>query len=204
MTLEVIHTCAEHFSIIEPLYRKFLAEISDDTTPAIANMGYSPPAGLGYIVNNQSRWTKDTGRIDLLLDNGRIVGISAVETSSLSSVFGSGGNRCWLLPKYRTKNEITKYLLTSNLQWCTEQHHVGMILTFNNYNKWIYNTIKKRSQGHAGALGSVWSAWWNDCVPFERQLDVFNTPQWAVVKPLAAKEVVLDGMNNIDREFGIA
>jgi hypothetical protein len=35
-------------------------------------------------------------------------------------------------------------------------------------------------------------------------LNVFNTPQWAVVKPIASIEAVLDGMNNIDREFGIA
>lgn len=204
MTLEVIHTCAEHFSSIEPLYREFLAEIANDPLPAMSNMGYDQPAGLGYIVNNQLRWTEKTGRIDLLLDDGKIVGVSAVETSSLSGAFGSGGNRCWLLPKYRSHNEITKYLLSSNLQWCQAHNHVGMILTFNDYNKWIYTTIKKRICGQAGALGPVWSTWWNDCIPFEQQLRVFNTPQWAVVKPLASKEVVLDGMNNIKREFGIA
>ena len=204
MTLEVIHTCAEHFSSIEQLYKDFLAEINKDPLPALVNMGYEFPAGLGYLVNNKSRWTEKTGQIDLLLDNGRIVGISAVETSSLSSVFGSGGNRCWLLPKYRVHNEITKYLLSSNLEWCTTQQHVGMILTFNDYNKWIYTTIKKRAVGQAGALGPVWSNWWNDCIPFERQLNVFNTPQWAVVKPIASTDSVRNSMDNIEKEFGIA
>jgi hypothetical protein len=203
MTLEVIHTCAEDFSSIESLYKVFLEEIVNDPLPALVNMGYEFPAGLGYLVNNKSRWTKSSGRIDLLLDSGKIVGVSAVETSSLSTVFGSGGNRCWLLPKYRVHNEITKYLLASNLQWCKDNNLVGMILTFNDYNKWIYTTIKKRVKGQAGALGPVWSTWWNDCVPFERQLNVFNTPQWAVVKPIASIEEVLDSMNNIDREFGI-
>jgi hypothetical protein len=195
MTLEVIHTCAEHFSSIESLYQEFLVEIASDPLPAMVNMGYDFPAGLGYLVNNKSRWTEQTGRI---------VGVSAVETSSLSGAFGSGGNRCWLLPKYRVHNEITKYLLASNLQWCADRGHVGMILTFNDYNKWIYTTIKKRVRGQAGALGPVWSAWWNDCIPFEQPLNVFNTPQWAVVKPIANTEVVIDGMNNIDREFRIA
>jgi hypothetical protein len=204
MTLEVIHTCAEHFSSIEPLYKDFLSEIATDPLPAMVNMGYEFPAGLVHLVNNKLRWTEQTGRIDLLVDNERIVGVSAVETSSLSGAFGSGGNRCWLLPKYRVHNEITKYLLSSNLQWCQARNHVGMILTFNDYNKWIYTTIKKRVLGQAGALGSVWSNWWNDCVLFKRQLNIFNTPQWAVVKPLASIEAVLDGMNNIDREFGIA
>lgn len=204
MTLEVIHTCAEHFSSIESLYKDFLLEIANDPLPALVNMGYDLPAGLGYLVNSKSRWTKQTGQIDLLLDNGGIVGVSAVETSSLSTAFGSGGNRCWVLPKYRINNEITKYLLSSNLQWCADRNHVGMILTFNDYNKWIYTTIKKRINGQAGALGPVWSAWWNDCIPFEQQLNVFNTPQWAVVKPIASIDAVLDGMNNIDKEFGLA
>jgi hypothetical protein len=203
MTLEVIHTCADDFGSVVSLYQDFLTEIAKDPLPAMVNMGYDLPAGLGHLVTNRSRWTRDTGRIDLLLDSGRIVGVSAVETSSLSSAFGNGGNRCWLLPKYRVHNEITKYLLASNLQWCTEQQHAGMILTFNDYNKWIYTTIKKRTTGQAGALGPVWSNWWNDCIPFEHQLNVFSTPQWAVVKPIASTDVVLDGMNNIDREFRI-
>lgn len=203
MTLEVIHTCAEHFDSVEPAYREFLTQIAKDPLPAIINMGYDIPAGLGYLVTNRTRWTQATGQIDLLLDQGHIVGVSAVEVSSLSAAFGSGGNRCWLLPRYRVHNEITKYLLASNLQWCADRGLAGMILSFNNYNQWIYNTIKKRVQGQAGALGPVWSNWWNDCVPFERQLTVFDTPQWAVVKPIASHNTVLDGMNHIDKEFGI-
>lgn len=204
MTLEVIHTCAENFSSIESLYKEFLVEIANDPLPALVNMGYDFPAGLGYLVNNKSRWTEKTGQIDLLLDSGKIVGVSAVEISSLSGVFGSGGNRCWLLPEYRVHNEITKYLLASNLQWCKDRNLVGMILTFNDYNKWIYTTITRRVRKQAGALGPVWSDWWNDCVPFEQQLNVFNTPQWAVVKPIAGYDAVLDGMNNINKEFRIA
>jgi hypothetical protein len=201
--MDVIHICAEEFESIEPLYKEFLTKIANDNSPALVNMGYEGPAGLAYLVKQQARWTAGIGQIDFLLDNNEIVGVSAVETSSLSSVFGSGGNRCWLLPKYRSDNSITKYLLTSNLEWSREQGHVGLILTFNNYNKWIYNTIKKRTTGKAGALGSVWSNWWNDCVPFERQLNVFYTPQWAVVKPLASIDVVKDGMRHIDMEFGL-
>lgn len=201
--MDIIHICAEDFSSIEPLYNDFLAEISNDSSPALINMGYSEPSGLAYIAKNNIRWTSTTGRIDLLLDDNRIVGVSAVETSSVSNAFSSGGNRCWLLPKYRSNNEITKYLLTSNVQWSNQHGHVGMILTFNNYNKWIYNTIKKRIAGKSSSLGSIWSNWWNDCIPFERQINIHYTPQWAVVKPIAAKDTVASGMENIDKEFGL-
>lgn len=201
--MEVVHICAEEFSSIEPLYKEFLAEIATDKSPALVNMGYEGPAGLAYLAKQHTRWTAGSGQIDFLLDKNKIVGVSAVETSNLSSAFGSGGNRVWVLPKHRGDNSITKYLLASNFNWSAEQGHVGLILTFNNYNKWIYNTIVKRATGYAGALGQVWSSWWNDCIPFKKQLNVFYTPQWAVVKPIADITVVLDGMNNIEKEFGI-
>ncbi len=201
--MDVIHICSEDFTAIEPLYKDFLTEISKETLPALANMGYDEPAGLGHIAKNKIRWTSGLGQIDFLVDEGKIVGVSAVEISSTSSVFSSGGNRCWLLPKYRGNNEITKYLLASNLQWAKEQNHVGMILTFNNYNKWIYDTVKKRIAGRSSALGTVWSNWWNDCIPFDRQLNIHYTPQWAIVKPIGSTVEVLDGMKNIDAEFGI-
>ena len=201
--MEVIHICADEFNSIEPLYQEFLDVIGNDASPALANMGYNAPAGLAYLAKSHARWTAGLGQIDFLIDNNKIVGVSAVEISTLSTAFGSGGNRVWILPKYRGDNSITKYLLSSNLEWSKLQGHVGLILTFNNYNKWIYNTIIKRANGQAGALGKVWSNWWNDCIPFAKQLNVFYTPQWAVVKPIANVEEVIDGMKNIETEFGI-
>lgn len=79
-----------------------------------------------------------------------------------------------------------------------------MILTFNGYNKWIFDTIVKRAAGKSGALGTVWSNWWNDCIPFETQLNVFSTMQWAVVKPVNKSiPAIVDAMKNIEMEFGI-
>jgi len=204
MSLNVIHTCAETFDQYNTEYDAFLDTIKEDGSPALVNMGYIAPAGLGYLVSNKLRWTAKSGQIDLLIDNGRIVGVSAVENSTLSSIFGSGGNRCWILPNYRTNNEITQYLLSSNLNWCKTQNHLGMILTFNGYNKWIFDTIVKRAAGKSGALGTVWSNWWNDCIPFETQLNVFSTMQWAVVKPVNKSiPAIVDAMKNIEMEFGI-
>lgn len=206
MSLNVIHTSAETFNQYAIEYNIFLNIIKEDKSPALANMGYTPPGGLGYLAKNKLRWTSDTGQITMLVDDSdRIVGISAVETCSLSTVFGSGGNRCWLLPKYRTNNEITQYLLSSNLMWCKKQNHIGMMLTFNDYNKWIYDTIVKRVSGKSSALGKVWSIWWNDCIPFKTQLTVFDTSQWAVIKPISKSlPAILDAMKNVEMEFGIA
>jgi hypothetical protein len=204
MSLYVINTYAEIFDQYRTEYNIFLDAIKDDKSPALANMGYLEPAGLGFLVANKVRWTKNTGQIALLINDNDIVGVSAVETCSLSNAFGSGGNRCWLLPEYRTNNEITQHLLSSNLQWSTQQNHLGMMLTFNGYNKWIYDTIAKRASGKSSALGKVWSNWWNDCIPFETQLNVFSTPQWAVIKPInKSAPAIVDAMKNIEMEFSI-
>ncbi len=205
MNLSVIHTCAEDFENYESKYNSFLKQIADSDSPALVNMGHDAPAGLVYLTKIQARWTKKTGEIALLYDDdvGSIVGVSGVEHSTLSEKLGSGGNRCWVLPQYRKNNEVTQYLLNRNLQWCAEQHKVGMLLTFNEYNKWIYDTIAKLSSGRGAAFGTVWSDWWDDCVVLPRKVNLFHTPQWAVVKPLANKPEVLDVIKEVDTKFGL-
>ena len=205
MNLSVIHTCAEDFENYESKYNSFLKQIADSDSPALVNMGHDAPAGLVYLTKKQARWTKKTGEIALLYDDdiGSIVGVSAVEHSTLSDKLGSGGNRCWVLPQYRKNNEVTRFLLTGNLQWCTQQHKAGMLLTFNEYNKWIYDTIAKLSSGKGAAFGTVWSDWWDDCLVLPRKVNLFDTPQWAIVKPLANKPEVLKVIEEVNGKFGL-
>ena len=205
MSLSVIHTYAEEFKNYESLYNTFLKQIEDSNSPALVNMGHTSPSGLAYIVKNNIRWTKETGELAFLVndDTGMLVGVSGVEHSTLSDQLGSGGNRCWVLPEFRTHNEVTRYLLSANLDWCNAQGKAGMLLTFNEYNKWIYDTITKLSAGKGAAFGKVWSNWWNDCIVLPRQISLFDTPQWAVVKPLADTNTVKDIIADIDRIYGI-
>jgi len=205
MNLTVINTYAENFKNHESAYDSFLNQISTSDSPALINMGYEPPAGLAYLATNNVRWTKNNGEIAFLQNDvmGNIVGVSCVEHSTLSDQLGSGGNRCWLLPDYRTHNEVTKFLLSANLEWCKSQNKVGMVLTFNEYNKWIYTAISKLSTGKGAAFGNVWSDWWNDCVVLPRKISLFNTPQWAVIKPLTYKTEILRLIEEVDEKHGI-
>jgi len=205
MSLSVIHTHAEDFKKYEPLYNAFLRQIGDSDSPALINMGHTSPSGLAYIAKTNQRWTKASGELAFLYnhDTELIVGVSGVEHSTLSDKLGSGGNRCWVLPEYRTHNEVTSYLLSANLDWCNARGKAGMLLTFNDYNKWIYDTIAKLSTGKGAAFGNVWSDWWGDCIILPRKIMLFDTPQWAVVKPILSKEEVDFIIADVDREFGI-
>jgi hypothetical protein len=207
MELCIVTTYADEFDKYETAYYAFLRQVELETkrTTAIANMGDETSGGFLHIVRTHQRWNKENGQIALLMDNtiGSIVGISAVETSTLNTNYGSGGNRCWLLPRYRQNNAVSNYLLASNLQWCTDNQKQGMILTFNDYNKWIYDAISKLSSGKGAALGTVWSDWWNDCIPLPRKVRLHNTPQWAVIKPIVKSTVVQADALTLDQRFGV-
>lgn len=187
-------------------YQVFLDRIATSDAPALCNMGYDAPAGLMYIAQQRQRWFQGQGHIAFLYDQDQIVGVSCVEHSTLHIELGSGGNRCWLLNEYRSNNEVSKYLLASNLEWCKEKSKKGMLLSFNNYNKWIYNTIARISSGQGRPIGRVWSNWWDNCVILPRMIRLFNTPQWAVIKPVSNNYIVdLDEMVlEIDSKYGVA
>lgn len=203
-SLRVELTTANSFDQYRADYNLFLKKVEADKSPAAINMGTEDNVGFLFSVNNLKRWTNDDGQIALLYDNltENIVGVSAVETLYINSSFGSGGNRCWLLPDYRSSNEITTYLLDANFNWCKQNDKVGMVLTFNDHNKWIYDTIKKLSTNSGATLGTVWSKWWSDCITLPRRIRYFNTRQWAIIKPIDRAEC-LELAENIDNRYGI-
>lgn len=205
MDLKIFHTFAEEFHQHRVPYNKFLKEIADSGSPAVVNMGPDEPAGLCYLADNNKRWTKSTGQIDLLKEtlSGRIVGVSAVEHSTLSDKLGSGGNRCWLLEEFRRNNEVSQFLLASNLEWCKTQNKLGMMLTFNEYNKILYDTVVRIRNGKAGAVGSIWSSWWDNCIPLPRKIRLFSTLQWAIIKPIFPGYELDTVLAGIDSKFGV-
>jgi len=153
--------------------------------PALSNMGSASPAGmLGNIVS-RSRWTSDIGEIAILRANRKIIGVSCVELCEVHRDLSVGGIRCWLDDQHRAGQLMSKYLLSSNLKWTKEKNLSGMMLTFNHYNKWIYNGISRASIGKPAGIGTVWSRWWDDCIPLPSPIVIRYTTQWCVIKPLS-------------------
>ena len=168
--------------------------------PAMANMGMEDDAGLLNNIHNKKRWTHGTGEIAVLEYENRIVGVSCVEKSQLHPRLCIGGIRCWLDANHRTNNQVSRYLLASNLRWSAAQQAWAMLLTINEYNKIIYDAICKKSAGKAAGFGNIWSSWWNDCVALDIKLNIRYTNQWCVLKPInpqgtqeIAKELISNG-----------
>lgn len=204
-TLHIEIANAESFDQHLSAYNSFLRRISSTAKNplVLANMGKAAPSGLLYLVDSERgehrRWAKDCGEIALLYEtvSGTLVGISAVEHSSLSDNISSGGNRCWVLAEHRTNHAITRHLLDSNFKWTKQQNKIGMMLTFNNYNKAIYDAVVLRSKGKTATLQKFWSNWWNDCLPLPEPIMLHNTPQWAVIKPNASHNIVKEEIREL-------
>lgn len=152
--------------------------------PAISNMGFAPPAGFLHNIQVKSRWTSQIGEIAVLKKNGHLIGVSCVEISDVHTGLSVGGIRFWLDDQHRSTQLASRYLLDSNLRWSKEKGLSGMMLTFNHYNKWIYNGISRAAIGKPVGIGSIWSHWWDDCIPIPVPLLIRYTEQWCVIKPL--------------------
>jgi len=205
MNLHVELAYSDNINLFLKDYQVFFNRIASNNSQALPNMGHDAPAGLMYIAQKNLRWQQGQGHIAFLYDSDQIVGVSCVEHSTLHVELGSGGNRCWLLKEYRLNHIVSKYLLSSNLNWCEQNGKKGMLLSFNNYNKWIYDSIAKISSGQGRPLGRVWSNWWNNCLVFPRMIRLFNTLQWAVIKPVTNNDngdlnkIILE----VDSKYGI-
>lgn len=153
--------------------------------PAVRNMTEDDSAGLVYNIKNRTRWTSTQGSIAILRYRSSIIGISCAEHGELHPALGIGGIRCWLDTKHRSQQLMSRYLLEANLQWNRSFHKMGMLMTFNDYNKWLYHAITRVNQGRrAAGISKVWSNWWQDTISLPHPLIVRSTPQWCVAKPI--------------------
>lgn len=158
--------------------------------PATKNMQSNIQEGLLSNILRKDRWTSNLGEICILEYNDIVVGVSCVEHSDIHTELSTGGIRCWLDSAHRTSQLMSKFLLNSNLEWSILNNKQGMMLTFNDYNKIIYDTVKRINLGKSSGFGKIWSDWWKDCIILDKQLDIRNTQQWCVIKPINLKNAV--------------
>jgi len=197
--LTVVRTHSEEFIKYEADYRVFLDVISNTNEEAFENMGDNAPSGFLYIVKNNWRWTKDSGQISLLYSGTNIVGVSAVEQSTLSDRIGSVG-RHWISSAYRGKySDGSMALLESGIQWCKDNGKAGMVITFNDYNKPLFDLISREKKGPYPR----WNDWWADWIPLPRVVLVLGVLQWALLKPLIPVNELLPILSEIDKNYGV-
>ena len=201
--MKIVTTCSD--TIDPALYTKavsFVQDIirDDPRSPAVINMGLDSKAGLLWNISSKSRWTQNKGEIAFLLNEAEdIVGVSCVERTA-QAMLAIGGIRTWVLKPYRGKNVISGMMLNSNLDWAANNQMAGMLMSFNEYNRWIYEGIRRKVNGKGAGLAKIWSNWWDDCLIVERPIKIRHTNQWCVIKPTGMQDesVLRDIMGGLD------
>jgi hypothetical protein len=152
--------------------------------PALTNMLDSSKSGLLWNILNKQRWTTGHGEIAMLYHGVNVVGVSCVEKWDEHPSLTIGGIRCWLDKDHRTNQQMSTYLLAANYEWSQRRKAVGMLMSFNDYNKIIYDTIVRKKTGKTVGFARIWSNWWNDCLILTKPVYIRYTHQWCVIKPI--------------------
>lgn len=164
---------------------RFVNDNVDHSEPAAANMGRDNSAGLLYNIDRSLRWRVDQGAIFLIYDNGEPVAISCVEFPENSDQFAIGGIRTWIKRSHRA-TQIAGYFLDLHTRWARNENCAFMLITFNDYNQAGYLGVKR---GPKFRKAAGWSSWWDDCVALEQPINIRNTDQWAVIKPVCSNNM---------------
>lgn len=159
---------------------RFIADTVDPGEPAAGNMGRDNPAGLLYNIDHKLRWCVDQGAIFLIYDNSEPVAISCVEYPENTDQFAIGGIRTWIKRSHRA-TQIAGYFLDLHCRWARHENCAFMLITFNDYNRAGYLGVRR---GPKFRKAAGWSTWWDDCVALEQPLNIRNTEQWCVIKPI--------------------
>lgn len=166
--------------------KEFLTiECTDSTEPAAVNMLYSQPSGLMYNIDKQLRWREDQGRIYLMYDNDRVIGVSCVEFPERSQNFAIGGIRTWITQSHRSQ-ALIHLLLDQHRDWAYQRSCKFLLLTFNHYNRAAHLAMFKSSKFRQ-SIG--WSDWWDDCHPVGKPISIRNTDQWCIIKPVHSNDI---------------
>ena len=155
----------------------------DPDDHSISNMGNQSPSGLLWNLDSGSRW-KDDGEVNIVRYLGKVVAVCCVEGSELHPRLGIGGIRCWIDHRHRSSHLPSRFMLPSNLSWCLRNGKWGMMMSFNDHNKILYDAICRSASGRSPSVGNGWSDWWKDCIIIRDRLIIRNTLQWCVIKPI--------------------
>lgn len=165
---------------------QFLADNTDYTEPAAVNMGRDNSAGLLYNIDHQLRWRVDQGAIFLIYSNNEPVAVSCVELPDNTDQFAIGGIRTWIKSSHRG-TQIAGYFLNLHCLWAQQKNCAFLLITFNNYNRAGHTGVQRGSKFRRAA---GWSSWWDDCVALDKPLNIRNTDQWCVIKPVCSKDML--------------
>lgn len=157
---------------------------SDIREPAHINMvtdnWENKPHTLLHQIHKQKKY--HDGRLFLAYYDEELIGISGCYGYNNDVILC--GTRTWTLKEHRTKYVHGNYIFPAQFEWAKEKGYKEAWLTFNEYNSWLRDFLKRISSGKATAFGMKNSDTYKDLIFPEEMMNINNTEQYVAIKKL--------------------
>lgn len=156
--------------------------------PAHTNMWtadwQTQPATLTYQIHNRHRYFDTSGEFHLVLDAGVIVACSGVYKSEFSNKVALGGCRTWISKEYRHLGLPRELFLPAHKQWAIDNDCKTVSITFNDYNKNLIQTFKRKRLGEQRSPRQSHHLFYNNFNEVDFPVNVQYTKQWVIYEKL--------------------
>lgn len=183
-----MYNCITFNQTIQEDFFKFCKEASLQTDAAAVNMWSDDwqvqPHTLPYILTNTNRYSSPNGEFFLVIYQSEIVGCSGIYVSDFNTDFVIAGCRTWINTDHRNKSLPRELLLPAQKKWAQDRNAVAIGLTFNDYNKNLINTWKRKRLGEHRSPRQPHHLFYNNFNEVEFPVTIQYTKQWVIYEKL--------------------
>jgi hypothetical protein len=156
--------------------------------PAAINMWTNDwedqPNTLPYLLFKDSRYAGDHGEFFLVIYQNKIIGCSGIYFSDVDTSIAIAGCRTWINKEHRNKSLPREMLLPAQKKWAQDRNAKVIGLTFNDYNKNLIETWKRKRLGENRSHRQPYHLFYNNFNEVDFPVNIQYTKQWLIYEKL--------------------
>ena len=139
---------------------------------------------LPYILFKDNRFKNPKGEFFILKHNDLIIGCSGVYISEFNNQIGILGCRTWVSKDYRNQSLVRDYILPAHKQWAIDNNCKVIAITFNDYNKNLIETFKRKRLGETRSPRQPHHLFYSNFNEVDFPVVIQHTRQWVIYEKL--------------------
>jgi hypothetical protein len=166
----------------------FCEKAEAEGLPASENMRFSnwhnEPASLMYLLFSEHRFFTPRGALFLAFNDKTLAAVSGIYVSDFCQDIVIAGVRAWTLKEYRTSYVHGNYVFPQQFVWAEESNAKMLLLSFNDYNDWLFKFILRGIDGRATAFGRRFSNHYKDFELHPHMVKIKGVYQYVLKKKI--------------------
>ncbi|MFA5490565.1 MAG: hypothetical protein WC284_15365 [Candidimonas sp.] len=165
----------------------FCKSVGDE--PAAANMttDMTVPGSLWSVLFEEKRFDHPNGIFGLLYEDDKIIAMSGAYRADFCQDIVIGGVRTYTLKEYRKDFLHGSLLIPKQIEWAVKNEASAFALTFNHYNRWLWDFIRRINCGGGVVLGKKVPDSLKEFTAHPKPCVIKHTKQWICWKRLNEK-----------------